>query len=118
MSLKILNLSGALRGGAVSSVAPFSPLSVSGCVGWYDASNSASITLRSSTYVTQWNDLSTNAKNLTQSTTTNQPAIQTAYQGGKNAILFTSDSSFNKAISQAELNSIISYWNTKWSLSL
>lgn len=51
----------------------FNPKSIAGLFAWYDASDSASITLNGSN-ISQINDKSGNGRNLTQSTATLQPA--------------------------------------------
>lgn len=49
----------------------FTPRSLSGLAAWYDAADSASITIQ--TGVQQWADKSGNGRNLVQNTTNNQP---------------------------------------------
>jgi hypothetical protein len=58
--------------GGSSAGAAWTPASVSTAF-WYDASNLGSITKDGSNNVQQWNDLSGNARHLTQATTTNEP---------------------------------------------
>ena len=70
----------------------FTPASVAGLTLWFDASNAASIT-QSGGSVSEWNDLSLNGNNLTQSNGSAQPTIQTAAQNGLNTIRFTSANS-------------------------
>lgn len=66
----------------------FNPKSISGLAAWYDASNTASITLNGST-VSQWSDLSGNGNHATQSTANNQPAYTTATLNGKAVLTFS-----------------------------
>ena len=51
--------------------AHFSPTDITGCQLWLDAADSSAVTI--ATGVSQWNDKSGNANNLTQSTTGSQP---------------------------------------------
>lgn len=69
----------------------FSPRNIPNLAFWVDASNAGSITI--ATGVSQWNDLSGNGRNLTQATTTKQPALQSAALNGKDYVQFdgTSD---------------------------
>lgn len=64
----------------------FNPKSISGLAAWYDASDTASVTLNNSA-VSQWSDKSGNARHLTQTTANNQPSYSTTV-AGKNAITF------------------------------
>jgi hypothetical protein len=64
----------------------FNLRSLAGLFAWYDASTSSSITTQ--TGVSQWEDLSGNARHLTQSTTNNQPAYGTVTLNGKATITF------------------------------
>jgi hypothetical protein len=64
----------------------FNLRSLTGLFAWYDASTSSSITTQ--TGVSQWADLSGNARHLTQSTTNNQPAYGTVTLNGKPTITF------------------------------
>lgn len=54
---------------------------------WLDGADSSTITLVSSA-VSQWNDKSGNARNVSQSTSTARPAYLTAGFGGKNCLDF------------------------------
>jgi hypothetical protein len=54
------------------SFSDWSPLQISGCQLWLDATDSTSVTLNS-TSVTQWSDKSGNARHVTQSTLANAP---------------------------------------------
>ena len=65
----------------------FTPLTISGCVAWYDASDSTTIT-KSSNRVSQWNDKSASGWNLTQATGGSQPLWVSADQNGKDVISF------------------------------
>jgi hypothetical protein len=65
----------------------FNPKSIAGLVGWWDASDSSTITLNSTT-VSEWRDKSGVGVALTQGTAAAQPTYQTAYVNGKNAMTF------------------------------
>jgi hypothetical protein len=77
---------------------PFSPPSVAGLFAWFDASNAGSITA-SGGAVSQWNDLSGNARHVTQGTGANQPTTGTRTMNLLNVIDFdgTTDSLGNAA---------------------
>jgi hypothetical protein len=66
----------------------FTPRSITGLALWLDASNAASVT-RNSGYVSQWNDLSVNARHAKQDTAVNQPAYNTNPLNGRATIKFT-----------------------------
>lgn len=73
---------------AGSGVTAWSPASLGAALqGWWDASNAPSIQ-SSAGKVSQWNDLSGNARNLTQATGAAQPTTGSATIGGKNAVTF------------------------------
>lgn len=80
-------------GGAISVTSRgWSPARLPGIVGWWDASNAASITASGSpARVSQWNDLSGNGHDLTQGTGASQPTSGVESQNGKNAVGFTAD---------------------------
>ena len=59
----------------------FSPLSISGCKIWLDATDSSTFTLNGST-VSAWNDKTGNGYNVIQATTSNQPTR------GTNEVIF------------------------------
>ncbi len=63
----------------------FNPRTLSGLSAWYDASVTSSVTLTGG-FVSQWNDLSGNGINLSQSTEANRPG--TATVNGRQAIDF------------------------------
>jgi len=63
----------------------FSPRRLAGLEAWYDASVLSSVTLTNG-FVSQWNDLSGNSRNLTQTTEANRPG--TATINGRQAIDF------------------------------
>jgi hypothetical protein len=66
---------------------PFSPSSIAGLKGWYDASDTASISLSGSN-VTQWNDKSGNGYHVTQGTAARRPVSGTTTLNSKNVIVF------------------------------
>jgi hypothetical protein len=77
---------GSSLGIIASSGGPSAPTApVSGYKAWYDASDTATITVSGSN-VTQWNDKSANAFHLVQATSTKQPLSGTRTQNGKNMI--------------------------------
>jgi len=81
---------GAISAAASSGAATFTPASIANLKAWYDASDTATITV-SGTAVTQWNDKSANAYNLTQGTAARRPVSGTRTQNGKNMIDFQGD---------------------------
>lgn len=81
------NLAAAVTGGGAPA---FNPASIANLKAWYDASDTATITV-SGTAVTQWNDKSGNAYNVTQGTAGQRPVSGTRTQNGKNMIDFQSD---------------------------
>ena len=56
---------GAVRAPFVAAGGGWTPASITTAV-WYDADNAASITKDGSNFVSQWNDLSGNARHATQ----------------------------------------------------
>lgn len=76
---------------AVPAAVTYDPLTLSPLF-WFDAADSASVTLNGST-VSQWNDKSGNGYHLTQGTAGSQPTYTSAGQNGRNIITFdgTSD---------------------------
>ena len=78
---------GAIAAGAVGSapIIPFVPSDIANLKAWYDASDTATITV-SGTAVTQWNDKSANAYNLTQGTNSYRPQSGTRTLNGKNVL--------------------------------
>lgn len=81
------------RVSARSLASSFLPNSIANLAIWLDADNSGSVQI--GTGVAGWNNrIPANAVNFTQVTANNQPAYQTAQQGGRNAIYFdgTNDS--------------------------
>lgn len=64
----------------------FNPRAISGLIAWYDAADSATLTV--STGVSSWADKSGNGYTLRQSIGNNQPATGTRTIGGKNALDF------------------------------
>jgi hypothetical protein len=71
-------------GSGTISIPIFNPTLVSGLTGWYDATNVSSFTFSSGTVVSQWNDLSSSGRNITQGTVANQPTRNTTM--GSNAL--------------------------------
>jgi hypothetical protein len=71
----------------------FDPRSLGSLAGWWDASASSSITLNGGD-VSQWDDLSGNARHAAQSTGANQPEYKLAERNGRNVIQFNGSSDF------------------------
>lgn len=65
----------------------FSPASLTNMAGWYDASDSSSVTL-SSGKVSQINDLSGNARHMVQATSAQQPTYTTGARNSLNVMTF------------------------------
>lgn len=64
----------------------FDPRSIANLAAWYNASDTASLTLE--TGVRQWSDLSGNGRHLAQTTLNNQPAVATNALNSRPAIDF------------------------------
>jgi hypothetical protein len=71
---------------AAGGAAPFDPLSISGCVGWFDASDAATISDTAGA-VNQWSDKSGNSWHVTR-TGTNRPTTAVNTINGLNVIKF------------------------------
>lgn len=90
-----------LRPRAAATTA-FSPLSISGVAGWWDASKASSLfdattggsQVANGGAVARWEDLSGNARHLTQSTANNRPLRRVSQVNGLDAVEFdgTNDS--------------------------
>jgi F5/8 type C domain len=85
----------------------FSPTTLSGLMGWYDASDSSSITLSGSS-VTQFNDKSGNNRHLQASNGYTKPTVVSNYLNGK-SVLSLNNSQLTTAFnySGAELDAYI-----------
>ena len=71
---------------------PFDPRSIPGLAAWYDAADSASVTLASGR-VSQWSDKSGNARHATNTTSgSTQPSYSTAARNGLNVVRFAAAS--------------------------
>lgn len=77
-------------GSRVSSWVNFSPLSIPSIEAWYDASDTSTIT-ESGGAVSQWNDKSGNALNVTQGIAASQPTTGSDTQNGLNVLTFNDD---------------------------
>lgn len=66
----------------------FSPKNISGLAMWFDAADTATVTLNGSN-VSAWSDKSGNSRNATQGTALNQPGWSATQQNGKGGILFS-----------------------------
>lgn len=75
-----------------SGATSFSPLDLSPAL-WLDASDTSTIT-SSSGAVSQWNDKSTNGRNLTQATAISQPTTGSSTLNGLNVIVFDGTADF------------------------
>ena len=71
-----------------SSGSSFSPLDITGCQLWLDASDSSTITLNGAD-VAQWNDKSGNNNNLGQTVVARQPFYNISAQNSLNVVDFT-----------------------------
>lgn len=67
--------------------APFTPASLANLKIWYDASDTSTISV-SGNSVTQWNDKSTSAINISQATAARQPQSGTTTLNSKNVVAF------------------------------
>ncbi len=74
-------------------VSGFSPLDISGCIVWLDASDASTIT-KASDLVSQWNDKSGEANHIAQGTGTNQPLWVDSVQNGLPIIRFDGTDNF------------------------
>jgi hypothetical protein len=79
-----------ILGIVASSQESFTPASIANLKAWYDASDTGTITASGSA-VTQWNDKSGNAYNVTQGTAAQRPVTGTRTQNGLNMIDFQSN---------------------------
>ena len=79
------SVTGANAAGAAASV-PWTPASITTTI-WLDAADAATITLNGST-VSQWNDKSGNACNVTQATASKQPSFSASGLNSKGLITF------------------------------
>jgi hypothetical protein len=82
-------------GNAIGGVA-WTPALLPALAAWYDASVASSIT-QVANKVSQWNDLSGNARHMTQAVGANQPLTNTALINGLNAIRFGAATNINMA---------------------
>lgn len=72
-----------------TSVGPFSPLSISGCVLWLDGADSSASSMNlSGSNVTQWKDKSSSGLVASQSTSSQQPTLSTNSLNGKSTVNF------------------------------
>jgi hypothetical protein len=78
--------------GPVTAVS--SPLDISGCGLWLDASNAGSLTLNGNT-VSEWRDLSGNARHFSQATPASQPNANSRTQNGRRVLDFAGAQSLN-----------------------
>jgi len=81
----------------------FDPRRITGLEGWWDASDSTTITLVSSV-VSQWNDKSGNGRNFTQATAGNRPAVISSGRNGRNVLNFGGNPVFMSQSWTRELN--------------
>jgi hypothetical protein len=77
---------GAWQYAALSSPAAFTPASISGLYAWYDASQIVGKV--DGDAISQWDDLSGNARHLLQATGSKQPLYKAAVQNGKPVVRF------------------------------
>ena len=86
--------------GASKSISGFDPRSVGGCAMWFDATDSTTVTL-SSGNVTQWNDKSGNARNLTAVSGISNATVSSAFQNGLNVLNFSGNGLYRSAANTA-----------------
>lgn len=72
----------------LSGYSPITPLSISGCTLWLDASDSSTIT-RSGSNMTQWNDKSGLGKNMVPWTTFSNATVSSNFQNGRDVLNFS-----------------------------
>lgn len=75
----------------VSTETPFSPTDIAALKTWWDASDTATITDAGSGAVSQWNDKTGNARNLTQPTSARRPVTGVTTLNGLNVLNFAGD---------------------------
>jgi hypothetical protein len=80
--------------------ATFSPLTVSGCVLWLDASDSSTLTL-SSGNMTQWRDKSGVGNTMTAYSTYSNVTVSSGFQNGLNALNFSGGGVYRTPASSA-----------------
>lgn len=73
----------------ITTTTTFLPTSIAGCALWLDGADPTTLVFSSGSNISQWNDKSGNAKNITQPTQANQPS----YTAASNSVLF-SDTTF------------------------
>lgn len=69
---------------------PITPLSISGCTLWLDASDNSTITLSGSS-ITQWNDKSGTSNNMTPFSTFSNATVSSNFQNNLNVINFSAN---------------------------
>jgi hypothetical protein len=74
--------------GLTGQITAFSPISLSGLVGWWDASDLATITDAGAGAVSQWTDKSGNVRTFTQASAGSRPITGTRTVNGMNALDF------------------------------
>lgn len=78
----------------------FNPRSISGLYAWYDAADSASVTLNGSN-VSEWRDKSGGGRHVSNGTASTQPAYTLAGQNGRNCLTFTNPSGGKRLVAAA-----------------
>lgn len=74
----------------IAAATSFAPTDIAGCIAWWDASDTATITA-SGGAVSQWDDKSTAGRDATQSTAGLKPTTGAATQNSLNVITFNND---------------------------
>jgi hypothetical protein len=74
----------------LSGYSPITPLSISGCTLWLDASDASTIT-RSGSSITQWNDKSGTGNNMIPWTTFSNATVSSNFQNNLNVINFSAN---------------------------
>lgn len=94
-------MSGFIQSGRFGAAA-FSPLDLSGLVGWWDASDTSTIT-ESGGAVSQWDDKSSNGYHVAQATEAFKPTLNTGSINGLDALNFPDDPTKMSATGVASL---------------
>lgn len=72
----------------------FTPRHLANLSLWLDAADGSTVTTDANNLVSQWNDKSGNARNVTQTTAASRPAYTTQGRSGKNVITFDGSNDF------------------------
>lgn len=96
------------------------PRSVSGLAAWYDATqgvynatSGGSLVTTNGSAIARWEDMSGNARHLTQTNTVYRPTLQTGGRNGRNVVAFNSDG-MATAFPGLGLNKVYVFYVAKW----